>query len=46
MIYSIVYQNLRQTVNHSVEFKADDGTCINTIEGAWHTVKASLPTVN
>jgi transposase-like protein len=24
-----------QTVNHSVEFMAEDGTCTNTIEGCW-----------
>jgi hypothetical protein len=34
-----------QTVNYSEEFKAEDGTHTNTVEGYWHQVKASLPTL-
>ena len=34
---------LHQTVNHSVEFKNDEGFHTNTIEGHWRQVKAFLP---
>ena len=30
-------------VNHSIGFKAEDGTCTNTIEGSWRHLKRSLP---
>ena len=29
-------------VNHSVEFKAEDGTCTNSIEGMWGLVKLKI----
>ena len=31
------------TVNHSEQFKAEDGTCTNSIEGRWNAVKRSFP---
>ena len=34
---------IHQTVNHSIEFKAADGTCTNLIESTWRAVKQSLP---
>ena len=34
---------IHSTVNHSIEFKAADGTCTNTIESTWRAVKNSLP---
>ena len=42
-ISSLPEQYSHQTVNHSVEFKADDGTCTNTIEGSWRHLKRSIP---
>ena len=30
------------TVNHSIEFKAKDGTCTNGIEGMWGLVKLKI----
>ena len=30
------------TVNHSLEFKAEDGTCTNEIEGVWSLVKLKI----
>ena len=30
-------------VNISIGFKAEDGTCTNTIEGSWRHLKISLP---
>ena len=33
---------VHNTVNHSVEFKADDGTCTNEIEGIWGLVKLKI----
>ena len=29
-------------VNHSIEFKAEDGTCTNNIEGMWSLVKLKI----
>ena len=33
---------IHKTVNHSVQFKADDGTCTNEIEGIWGMAKLKI----
>ncbi len=33
---------IHKTVNHSVEFKAQDGTCTNEIEGIWGLTKNKI----
>ena len=34
------------TVNHSKEFKSDNGVCTNTIEGTWNGIKICIPPRN
>lgn len=33
---------VHNTVNHSVEFKSEDGTCTNEIEGIWSLIKLKI----
>ena len=37
---------LHKTVNHSIQYKAPDGTHTNTIEGTWFGLKRMIPNRN